>query len=94
MYYVKTFSGGGAHYDPRRRTYAEYQCDVCNHIECFDITTNSTFNYTKSRSCPKCGSHGKEDYKKNIQSQIEKIITDIEQAQRKKEELEKELQNL
>ncbi len=94
MYYLRTFTGGGAEYDPRCKKYAEYKCDVCNHLECFDITSNPTFNFTKTRKCPKCNSIGIEDYKKNIQLQIEKIISDIESAQKKKEELEKELSNL
>jgi len=86
--------GGAAKYDPRSKKYAEYKCDVCNHIECFDITFNPTFNFTKSRRCPKCLSLGTDDYKKNIQQQIETIILDIEEKQKKKAELEKELQKL
>lgn len=94
MYYVRTFKGGGQDYDPRQKRFAEYLCDVCGKIECFDITTNATFNFTKARKCPKCGSLGEEDYKRNIQQQIDKIISDIDKAQKKKEELEKELQKL
>lgn len=94
MYYIRSFIGGGANYDPRQRKYAEYLCDNCNHIECFDITCNPTFNFTKSRRCPKCGSLGVDDYKLNIKKQIDQIISDIDKAQKKKEELEKELSNL
>jgi hypothetical protein len=74
MYFVRTFHGGGGPHDPRRKLWAEFQCDNCNNLAEIDITTNNTFDFDRERVCPKCKTLGLNDAKKSLERERERLI--------------------
>lgn len=91
MKYLRTFKGGAADHDPRCKTWAEFKCENCGHIDCLDITANHTFNKYKPRICPKCKTYSEEDLNNNIKKEIEELTKTIETAQIKRKQLEEKL---
>jgi predicted RNA-binding Zn-ribbon protein involved in translation (DUF1610 family) len=74
MHHVRTFSGGAAIHDPRRKTYAVFHCDVCGEDEEVDITgRQDTFQFNTPRLCPHCKSMGKDDEVVSIKKEIEEL---------------------
>lgn len=51
MYYVRTFEGGGAFYDPRRQKYAEFKCDLCGHLHHVNLSQYPNYDLTKIFPC-------------------------------------------
>jgi hypothetical protein len=94
MFFVKTFYGGGAEYDPRRKLYARFQCDVCNYELHIDITANGTFNVDKPRKCPSCLSFGKKDYIISLQSKKERLISEKQKIENEIHKICNEIQTL
>ena len=96
MYFNRTYKGGGADHDPRQKHWAEFICSSCGNVEDIDITGRSSeFDFNRVRKCPKCKALNPDDYKKNLESEIEKlsiaknnIDIQIEECIRKIQELE------
>lgn len=73
MYFVRTFKAGGDH-DPRQKIWAEFECTCCREKNHIDVTTMMhTFDFKRERVCPKCKKTSPEDYKKNLQKEIERL---------------------
>jgi hypothetical protein len=93
MYFVRTYTGGGADYDPRSKLWSVWQCDVCGEESDIECRPNVDMKFNEARKCPECHSFGKEDHakqllvKKNlleiererINQEIDKIINEINQ---------------
>jgi superfamily II helicase len=77
MRFIRTFFGGGAEYDPRRKKWAEFKCECCGKEQHIDVTANNTFDYGKERICPDCGQKGINDYESNLKAEIEKLTADM-----------------
>jgi rubredoxin len=97
MFFKRKYKSGGADYDPRQRVWAEFVCSNCGHIEDIDISggKEATFIFDQERLCPKCHTYNSDDYKKNLQAEIEKLTlskrnieVQIEECIRKMDESE------
>lgn len=94
-YYVRTYYGGGASYDPRRKTYAEFHCDSCSEDTSFECRFGVDMHLDQDRPCSFCGSIGKDNkYNKliakkerlenemaKIKDEIENIINELNQVE-------------
>jgi hypothetical protein len=95
MVYVREFQTGTGK-DPRDKWFAVYHCDACGHEEWIHMYDRYAFD-KRPRECPKCHSLGVEDLRKNLEArraalldqeskvraEIEKVIKEIEQLERK-----------
>lgn len=94
-YHVRTYKGGGADYDPRQQTYAEFHCDACGKNEDVVITGREhNFRFNDTRLCPHCNSHGKNDRCITIKKQIEELTSSKDNIEITIEELTRELDTL
>ena len=95
MQYIRTFTGGGAEWDPRSKTWAEFQCECCGAFDHVDITgMSATFNTSKPRKCKKCGQVGVADERKSIEIEINRLTETISASQVKKNQLLERLSEL
>lgn len=92
MYYLRQFKGGGGDQDPRQKLWGEFKCDTCGKLEWVEIKQPNLFQYDKIITCPKCGSKGKDDLIKaletkktqlelehvRIKAEIEKVIKELD----------------
>lgn len=95
MYYKRRYKNGMADWDVRQKEFAVFYCDACKKEIDIDITYNSKFDFSQQRKCPRCNSYGKEDKinklkvklklrkdeMKNIKSEIEEIIKELNKAE-------------
>lgn len=73
-HHVRTYSGGAALHDVRRKTYAVFHCDVCGEDEDVDITgRQDNFQFHIPRRCPHCKNLGKEDHVLSLKKEIEQL---------------------
>ena len=92
MYFNRTYKGGGADHDPRQKHWAEFICSSCGNVEDIDITGRSSeFDFNRVRKCPKCKALNLDDYKKNLESEIEKLSIAKKECIRKIQELDTEM---
>ncbi len=79
MYYLRSYTSGGADYDPRQKLWAEFHCNACGENSDIDITsTRHTFQFDRERKCHHCGCVNPEDKVLNLQAQIDKLTADKE----------------
>lgn len=94
MYYVRTFEGGGAFYDPRRQKYAEFKCDLCGHLHHVNLSQYPNYDLTKTFPCKKCGKLDKNDEINSLQTEKINLFKEIEQKKKRILEIENKIKEL
>lgn len=92
MYYVRKYKSGGGDYDPRQRIWAVFHCAACDTDNDIDITrVLQTFQFDRDRKCPQCGCVCPEDKTKNLQAQLNKLLSDKSKIEIEIDKIEREL---
>lgn len=95
MIYKRQFQTGFGS-DPRRKWYAVYKCEACEHEAWIEMYDPHLFN-KEPRRCPECQSFGAEDLRKSLEAkrasleaqeaqvraEIEKVIIEIGKLEQK-----------
>ena len=81
--------------DPREKVWAEFHCSLCDENTEIDVTgRRDTFQFDVERRCPKCGQINAGDKALNLQSQLDKLVSDKSRIQIAIDKIEREINEL
>ena len=94
MYFVRFFKSGGADYDARQRTNAEYKCVSCSHVHWEPGVNPAYLNIQNEKKCPKCGCLNLEDKKRNLIFKKASLVTQKNEIDKELARVAAEIENL